>query len=122
MPSNADDFKLRMQGVASTSDISRNAMQSQASAGADSPLSTLWAAPERAHFLLASARSNQYASGDADHRFVGYAGPQRLIKIRYLENVSSPVRIAVRAQNARMNQLKMYAAILSPVVQEHQCR
>src|SRR5207247_11216008 len=26
--SNADDFKLRMQGVASTSDISRNAMQS----------------------------------------------------------------------------------------------
>jgi twitching motility protein PilT len=25
--SNADDFKLRMQGVSSTSDISRNAMQ-----------------------------------------------------------------------------------------------
>ena len=31
--SNADDFKLRMQGISSTSDISRNAMQQQGFGG-----------------------------------------------------------------------------------------
>jgi len=59
--SNADDFKLRMQGIASTADISRQSMQSAGLADGSSEARVLsppesWARAKRALFLVRPRR------------------------------------------------------------------